>query len=384
MTDNDRATADAATTRRMRRTAMLTAIIAIAPLWVIGVILTAPTWWDGVIGVASLLFFLTVFREWNLDGYPLRIVLVLLFTGGVWLLAALTMTGPMGFVPFAVLCALLLARLTNHRLLVTVACALGSGLIGAAVLVFHDVSVALVDGYILLPVAGTLFVAGVVSVSERSWQLVIRLERAREAEAELALAHERMRFAGDLHDIQGHTLHVIKLKTALAQRLVATDPLKANAELTEIRGLVDDTIRKTRELAYARYEIEFAAELENARRLAEAAGIDVEVRQDPALAAVHPLLAHLLREATTNLLRHASPTHVTITVSAGRVEIENDGAADGGAAELRGLARLRERIELAGGELHTAQTPGSFTVWATLDAATGTSTPSIATRRESR
>jgi len=316
-----------------------------------------------------------VLREWSLDGYPRRVIYVLVYTGGAWLLGALTLSGPVGFVPFSLVGALLMARRPTLRLLMTVAFALGVGLIGGTALLTHQLSTDLVDAYILLPVAGTLFIAGVVAVSERSWQFVRRLERAQEAEAELAIAQERMRFAGDLHDIQGHTLHVIKLKTALAQRLVITDPHTALAELGDIRSLVDDTIRKTRELAYARHEIEFPAELENARRLCEAAGIDVDVRGDGPAGAIHPLLSHLLREATTNLLRHARPTRVSIIVSPGRIEIENDGVMDGRAAELRGLARLRERVELAGGELHTRRSPDRFAVWATLDVDGGSHLP---------
>ncbi|TFD92085.1 sensor histidine kinase [Cryobacterium lactosi] len=376
MTNTDRGTGDAATTRRMRRIAMLTAIVAIAPLSIVGVVLTAQSWWEGLIVVAGLLIFLVVLKEWSLDGYPRRAVFVLIYAGCAWLVGALTLAGPLGFVPFALIGALLMARLPNHRLLMTIAFSLGVGLVGATALITRPPALDLVDSYILLPIAGSLFIAGVVAVSERSWLVVRRLERAKQAEAELGIAQERMRFAGDLHDIQGHTLHVIKLKTALAQRLVVIDPDRAQSELGEIRRLVDDTIRKTRELAYARHEIEFSAELENARRLCEAAGIDVQVRQNsgPAIA-VHPLLSHLLREATTNLLRHASPRHVSITVSPGRVEIENDGVADGHESELRGLARLRARIELANGELHTRRSPGRFTVWAILDAEDNNDSP---------
>jgi two-component system, NarL family, sensor histidine kinase DesK len=206
-----------------------------------------------------------------------------------------------------------------------------------------------------------------VMLSEQSWLLVRRLERAKEAEAELGITRERMRFAGDLHDIQGHTLHVIKLKAALARRLVRVDPDRAEHELDEVRRLIADTIEETRELAYARHELNLASELENARRLCEAIGIDVTVRSsgDPSGPA-HVLLAHVLREATTNLLRHAQPTTVSISVTPTRVEVVNDGAPDGSDSDLRGLARLRERVELAGGELWIARTPGRFAVSAVI------------------
>jgi len=362
---------------------MLTAIFAIAPLTVIAVLLTANSFWEGLVIAVGLLWMLVILKEWSLDGYPRRAVFVLIFTGVSWLVGALLASSPLNFVPFALVGSLFLARVPQQRLLANIGFSLGIGLIGATSLLTQQQSWALADTYVLLPIAGTLFIAGVVSVSERSWLLVRRLERAKEAEAELALAHERMRFAGDLHDIQGHSLHVIKLKAALAQRLVASDPARADAELAEIRGLVDDTITKTRELAYARHEIELMSEIENARRLCEATGIQVDVTHNSGYfsktSPPHPLLAHVLRQATTNLLSYAHPTRVTITAGPGRVEISNDGVperaddADGSAStdgsdlELRGLARLRERIELAGGELHITQTPGTFTVSATLE-----------------
>lgn len=360
---------DAATTRRMRRIAMLTAVVAIAPLCMVGVALTANSWSHGLIIAAGLLLTFGVLKEWSLDGYPPRAMFALVFTGASWLLGALSASNPLSFVPFSLIGALLLARLPKQRLLTTVVFSLGVALVGASVLLTHRPTLPLGNAYALLPMIGTLFISGVVAISERSWQLLRRLERAKEAEAELAIAHERMRFAGDLHDIQGHTLHVIKLKAALAQRLAGVDPERTATELGEIRHLVDDTIERTRELAYARHQIEFSAELENARRLCEAAGIDVEVQHDGGTAIVaHPLLSHVLREATTNLLRHADPTRVSITASPWRVEVANDGVPDGAEPELRGLARLRERIETAGGELRVERKPGHFVVSAALDA----------------
>jgi two-component system sensor histidine kinase DesK len=382
VTFTNHAPEDAAMSRRLRRIAMLTATVAIAPLCIVGVFLTAESWWEGLVVLAGLLLTLSVLRHWSLDGYPPIVIFNLVITGAAWLLGALTLAGPLGFVPFALVGALLTARLQNQRLLATVLFSLGVGLIGVTVLAAHRPSWSLADAYVLLPVAGTLFISAVVALSERSWQLVRRLERAKEAEAELSLAQERMRFAGDLHDIQGHTLHVIKLKTALAQRLVASDPTRAGVELGEIRHLVDDTITKTRELAYARHELKFAAELENARRLCEAAGIEVEVRQEGGGMVAHPLLAHLLREATTNLLRHAHPTTVSIRTSPARVEVSNDGVAPETDRELRGLARLRERIELAGGELRVERTPGHFCVSATLDEKDGKQTVGLLTPAE--
>jgi two-component system sensor histidine kinase DesK len=80
------------------------------------------------------------------------------------------------------------------------------------------------------------------------------------------------------------------------------------------------------------------------------------------------LLAQVLREATTNLLRHAHPRTVCITASATRVEITNDGLITdaGPEPELRGLARLQHRLDAVGGGLHVTTTPATFTVIARL------------------
>ena len=79
-----------------------------------------------------------------------------------------------------------------------------------------------------------------------------------------------MRLAGDLHDIQGDTLHVVKLKIALAQRPHG-DTKRVERELSEIYTLVGDTINQTKELAHAQRRLNLPAELVNAKNLFEAA-----------------------------------------------------------------------------------------------------------------
>lgn len=345
---------------------MVTAVAAIAPLSVLGVALTATSWWEGVTMAIGYLLTLGILREWSLDGYPRRAIFALMFTAAAWIIGALTAASPISFVPLSLVGALLIVRAKGWRLWI-VAFALGVAAIGASSFVFHPATWELAARYLLIPTLGTLFIAGVILASEQAWHLVRRLERAKETEAELAVTRERMRFAGDLHDIQGHSLHVIKLKAVLARRMVHVDPDRADAELDEIRRLADETITETRMLAYARHELNLVAEVENAKRLAEAAGIAVDVRLERgAGTSAHPLLAQVLREATTNLLRHAHPTIVTIAAAPGVVEVANDGVIDADDAPLRGLARLRERVESAGGTLHIERSPGRFVVAARI------------------
>lgn len=346
---------------------MVTAVAAIAPLSILGVALTATSWWEGVTMAVGYVLTLGVLREWSLDGYPRRAIFAVMFTAAAWSIGALTAASPISFVPVSLVGALLIVRMKRWRLWI-VALALAVAAIGASSFIFHTATWELAATYLVTPVVGTLFIAVVILVSEQAWQVVRRLERAKETEAELAVARERMRFASDLHDIQGHSLHVIKLKAVLARRMVRVDPDRADAELGEIRRLADETITETRALAYARHELNLVAELENAKRLGEAAGIAVEVRlEDGTGISAHPLLAQVLREATTNLLRHARPMLVTITASPGAVEVVNDGVIDAADSPLRGLARLRERVEDAGGLLRIERSPGRFLVAARMD-----------------
>ena len=346
---------------------MITAVAAIAPLSVLGVALTATSWWEGATMAIGYLLTLGVLREWSLDGYPRRAIFALMFTAAAWVIGALTASSPISFVPLSLVGALLLVRMKNWKPWIGVF-ALGVAAIGAGSLLLHPPTWTLTASYVLIPIAGTVFITGVILVSEQAWLIVRRLERANEAEAELAVAHERVRFAGDLHDIQGHSLHVIKLKAALARGVMRADPERADAELGEIRRLADDAIAATRALAFARHELHLAVELENAKRLCEAAGIAVEARfEDAEDVPSHPLLAQVLREATTNLLRHARAGNVTITASPASVTVVNDGAQDIADAPLRGLARLRERVEAAGGVLRIERPPGGFVVAARID-----------------
>ncbi|WP_334592681.1 sensor histidine kinase [Salinibacterium sp. CAN_S4] len=351
---------------------MVTAVIAIAPLSIVGIVLTATSWLDAALVALGFVVTLALVRKWSLDGYPRQAILALMFTTAAWIMGAVTASSPIGFVPMALVGALLLARTRRWRLWISAFAVSGSA-IGASSFLFHPASWALAAQYLALPAVGTLFIVAVILLSEQAWQVVRRLERAQETEAELAVIRERVRFAGDLHDIQGHSLHVIKLKAALGRRVVHIDPDRADAEFSEIRRLVDETIEATRALTYARYELNLVAELENTKRLVEAVGVVVEVTFDNGSgSAAYPLLAQVLREATTNLLRHARPTFVTISASARSVKITNDGAADTGDFTLRGLARLRDRVEGTGGALRVERSLGTFVVFAWIDPASRT------------
>lgn len=195
------------------------------------------------------------------------------------------------------------------------------------------------------------------------WEIVVRLDRHRSMAAELAVAQERLRFASDLHDIQGHHLQVIALKSELAERMLAIDPEAAREHIHETRLIAKQALEETRSLVAGYREVDLASELENAREVLAAAGADCDLTVGalPANPDVARTLALVVREATTNILRHSAATRASIrlasTAEGTTLEIDNNGvfpATDApGHADSSGLAGLRDRVSALNGQLTT-------------------------------
>lgn len=335
---------------------------------VVTVALGAQNWWQAGVLAAGVLATLVAFVRWTAGGL-LRVALpCLLVTAAVWQFAVLVTDAGAAVIGVSYVGALVIPQLPRLRRTACVALTVYVAAAGATRLLVEPGDL---DGvlfqYVLVPAGVTVVMIGLMFPNKGFYDVVAELEEAREREAELAVIRERVRFAGDLHDIQGHTLHVVKLKAALAQKLVDTDTERARQELREIYTLVSETIAQTKELAYAQRKLNLSAELENARNLFEAAGIQVRIDRD---AEVDPvageLLGQVLRETTTNILRHADATHVWITLSESSVRILNDGAHDGPPPELRGLAALQQRVTAVGGELTVESDRGHFVTAAAL------------------
>ncbi len=191
------------------------------------------------------------------------------------------------------------------------------------------------------------------------WRVVQRLDDARELAAELAATRERARIAAELHDVQGHSLHVIAMRSELVDRLLPDDPATAREHARAVRELAAEALAETRSLVHGYRTGDVAAEVRNAAQVLRAAGAEVTVRGDPAEipAPAADAFALLVREATTNVLRHSTPDAVEIRVErdAGsvRVAVRNDGVnepsggpdGDGGT----GVSGLRERFARRGG-----------------------------------
>ncbi|MGI5373466.1 sensor histidine kinase [Streptomyces sp. CA-251387] len=245
------------------------------------------------------------------------------------------------------------------------------------------VSLAAGDGELayaaLFPAGLVAFTAWVTLGPLWAWDTARRLDEARRLEAELAVREERLRFAADLHDIQGHHLQVIALKSELAARLVDLDPARAAAELKEIRRLSADALSDTRAVVQGYRRTSLDDEIGNATRVLAAADIDAKMTLDPAAVAAgltdsaRHLLGLVMREATTNVLRHSRAGHAEVDYriadGRARLRVSNDGVEEHPAAlDGTGLRTLAERLKAAGGELTWHRDSDRFTVTATLPA----------------
>ncbi|WP_434995231.1 sensor histidine kinase [Arthrobacter sp. Ld5] len=200
------------------------------------------------------------------------------------------------------------------------------------------------------------------------WDIVLRLDDSRRTSGELAVTKERLRFAADLHDIQGHHLQVIALKTELASRLLDVDPEAARVHITEAQQLARTALEDTRALVHGYRTVSLAAEAANAAEVLRAAGIECSVEVDAG--ALPPeertLFGLVIREATTNVLRHSEATTVTLRLArAGHrpvLTVTNDGMRSD--ADTRpdgsGIDGLRRRFEAIGGSIEARSDDGLF------------------------
>ncbi|WP_370948772.1 sensor histidine kinase [Amycolatopsis sp. cg5] len=351
-----------ATQRRLRRLNLITLLPVLALTGALVVANDTRHWWQGIVLAAGVLTALVGVERWTAGDFLRFAKPCLAITWTVWLFGALTASGA-AFFSVSVVGPMIIPLLRRHRLLAALALAGCVAVAGSArflVMTDGDFTQNLLQ-YVVAPTAVIFFVTALMFPSQRIYDLLLELEQSREREAELAVVRERMRFASDLHDIQGHTLHVVKLKVALAEKLLDSDPDRVRRELSEVRVLVGDTITQTKELAYSQRRLNLSTELENAKNLFEAAGILVRVERKAEVdVRAAELLGQGLRETTTNILRHAQAAQVRITLSASGIAIANDGAQDGPLPRLRGLSTLRERLADNGGELTVEQRDGRF------------------------
>ncbi|MFF3512907.1 sensor histidine kinase [Streptomyces sp. NPDC002573] len=220
----------------------------------------------------------------------------------------------------------------------------------------------------------TMVTAAILSLAEA----VRELRAAREELARRAVEEERLRFSRDLHDLLGHTLSVIVVKSEAARRLAPRNMEAALAQVTDIESVGRQALTEIREAVTGYREGSLATELDRARSALTAAGIEPRVRRSgaPLAPQAEALLGWVVREAVTNAVRHSGAAHCRITIEGTpervRLTVDDDGA--GAPAQPApegvggtGLQGLTERLAAAGGSLRAGPSPrGGFTVTAEL------------------
>ncbi|HEX3662405.1 MAG TPA: sensor histidine kinase [Acidobacteriaceae bacterium] len=183
-----------------------------------------------------------------------------------------------------------------------------------------------------------------------------RLGLAQEEIAHLAKVAERERIARDLHDVLGHTLSLVVLKSELAGKVIDRDPERARREIGEVEQIARKALGEVRE-AIRGYRAEgLAAEIDRARIILDAAGITLECQAKPPQfqPSEETVLSLIVREAVTNIVRHAQASHCRLdflTNGHGTALVVEDDGRGGIRTEGNGLRGMRERVESMGGQL---------------------------------
>jgi two-component system, NarL family, sensor histidine kinase DesK len=195
-----------------------------------------------------------------------------------------------------------------------------------------------------------VFTVLVVHVFAEAVRANAALVEARAEVARLASEAERTRIARDLHDLLGHSLTAITVKSTLARRLMTTDGTRAGEEMTAVETLARQALTDVRAAVSGYREVTLAGELARGRELLRACGVtaDLPTATDVVGPARQELFGWVVREGLTNVARHARATRCAVVVSASTVEVVDDGVGGppGGGSGLEGL---RERVEAAGG-----------------------------------
>ncbi|WP_135849910.1 sensor histidine kinase [Serinibacter arcticus] len=244
----------------------------------------------------------------------------------------------------------------------------------------------------LLPAYALVLVSMIASFRLTVWllEVVRELEVSRESHASLAVAEERLRIARDIHDVVGRGLSVVAVKSELAATLASRGDERAEREMREVRQVAQDSLEQVRTLVSGYRATDLGTELAGARAVLDATGIRVTVTgsADGASPAAQDALGAVVREAVTNVVRHARATWCTLELGApgGRgapgvedgewcLVVANDGSRGDGAGPGtgvdavvpgNGLRGLAERLTPLGGTLTTTRSDGVFTLTASV------------------
>ena len=199
--------------------------------------------------------------------------------------------------------------------------------------------------------------AGNIFFAERN-RMNRKLRKANEEIENLAKVAERERIARDLHDVLGHTLSVITLKSELAGKLIDRDPQRAGKEIREVEQISRQALSDVRDAIRGYRSQGLVAELAQAKTTLETAGLTVQCDAATTMklpAVQESVLSLAVREAVTNVVRHAQARTCRMRLEqqngSCRLEIQDDGCGNSN-GEGNGLRGMRERVEMLGGTLN--------------------------------
>ncbi|MFB7866559.1 sensor histidine kinase [Streptomyces sp. NPDC056069] len=230
------------------------------------------------------------------------------------------------------------------------------------------------DGWDSFGIVYGTFISTMVTAAILALHSTVRqLEATRGELARTAVEKERLRFSRDLHDLLGHTLSVIVVKSEAARRLAPRDLDAALGQITDIESVGRQALTEIREAVTGYREGSLATELDRARDALSSAGIEPVVRQSgpPLQPQTEALLSWVIRESATNAVRHSGATRCEIdlggTPERVRLTITDNGRGTAEGTPGSGLKGLRERVATAGGTLESGPGPrGGFRVTAEL------------------
>lgn len=206
------------------------------------------------------------------------------------------------------------------------------------------------------------------------------LQAAQREAAGAAGTQEQLRLAHDAHDALGLGLSTIALKSDLALGLLDADPELARRETVQIMHLSTIVAHDALAVGTGSLSLDLASELASARDTLDAAGISgrISTPELPLPAETSAVLAAVLREAVTNVLRHSGARTCAITVSGSEarvlLEVTNDGSNTAASGTLGlGLHSMSERLRPLGGSLHTKQVGEVHTLTVDIPTALGAS-----------
>jgi len=211
----------------------------------------------------------------------------------------------------------------------------------------------------------TVVIGLIVNVERSSSEKDAALRLSHEEVRRLAATAERERIGRDLHDLLGHTLSLITLKMELSRKLFERDPQRSQRELAEAEQIARDALAQVRSAVTGFRAADLAAELASAHLLLESSRVNLRYAPPPPMPAwIEAGLSMVLREAVTNIARHAQANGAMISLvsapDAVMMEVVDDGRG-GVSVNGNGLAGMRERVLALGGEMQIDSPKGQGT-----------------------